>query len=99
MEMQDLMAQASELQNKVAEAQEKLGTMRIRGLSADGGCIVTMTGKYDVVDVTINPDLLSRGASVVNAAVLSAMQDGKSKCDNIIDEVMGEATAGMPLPE
>ena len=99
MDMENLMAQAGELQAKVAAAQEKLGTMRIKGLARGGECIVDMTGKYDVVGVTINPSVLERGADAVGTVVLSALQDAKAKCDKLIDDVMAEATAGMPLPE
>lgn len=98
MDMESLMAQASELQAKVADAQEKLASMRVKGLSAGGGCIVDMSGKYDINSVTINPKLLDAGASAVESAVLEAFRDAKDKADKLIDDVMSNATAGMPLP-
>lgn len=98
MDMEALMAQASELQSKVAAAQDKLADMHVKGLAAGGTCIIDMTGKYDIVSVTINPNVLSNGVSAVESAVLSAMRDAKSKADKLIDDVMADATAGMPLP-
>ena len=65
MDMESLMAQASELQAKVADAQERLASMRVKGLSAGGACIVDMSGKYDINSVTINPKLLDEGAAAV----------------------------------
>ena len=99
MDMEALMAQASELQAKVAAAQDKLADMRVKGLATGGACIVDMTGKYDIVSVTINPDVVSRGVAAIESAVLSAMRDAKSKADKLIDDVMADATAGMPLPQ
>ncbi len=99
MDMESLMAQASELQSKVANAQEKLGTMHVKGLAAGGACIVDMTGKYDINSVTINPKLLDDGVAALETAVLTAFRDAKAKTDKLIDDVMADATAGMPLPQ
>lgn len=99
MDMEALMVQAAELQNKVAAAQEKLAQTTVKGVAQNGACIIDMTGKYDVLNVTIHPSVLSSGADAVSAAVLSAIKDAKDKADVIIDKIMGEATAGMPMPQ
>lgn len=99
MDMESLMAQAAELQNKVAVAQEKLAQTNVKGIAGNGACIIDMTGKYDVLKVTIHPSVLSQGADAVSAAVLAAIKDAKEKADVLIDKVMGEATAGMPMPQ
>jgi len=99
MDIESLMAQAGELQTKVAAAQEKLAGMHVKGLAAGGACIVDMSGKYDINSVTINPSLVEKGALAIEDAVLSALRDAKSKTDTLIDDVMSEATAGMPIPK
>lgn len=98
MDMDALMAQAAELQTKVAAAQEQLANTVVKGIAENGACIVDMTGKYDVLKLTINPEILSRGADAVAGVVLSALRDAKSKADITIDKVMGDATAGIPMP-
>ena len=97
--MEALMAQAGELQAKVAAAQEKLAGMHVKGLANGGACIVDMSGKYDVNSVTINPKLLDQGANAIEDAVLSALRDAKQKADTLIDDVMSDATAGIPMPQ
>lgn len=99
MDMEALMAQASALQDKVSAAQEKLGDMHIKGIAEDGACIIDISGKYDLFDLKIREDVLSRGAEAVAELVSAAYRDAKAKADAKIDEVMGEATAGMPIPE
>ena len=99
MDMEALMAQASALQDKVSAAQEKLGDMHIKGIAEDGACIIDISGKYDLFDLKIREDVLSRGAEAVAELVSAAYRDAKAKADAKIDEVMGEATAGMPMPE
>lgn len=98
MDMEALMAQAAELQNKVAAAQEQLGKTMIKGIADGGACIVDMTAKYDMLKVTIRPDVLTRGADAVAEVVMAAYTDAKQKADATIDRVMGAATAGMPMP-
>jgi len=99
MDMENLMAQAAELQNKVAAAQETLASMRVSGIAENGACVITMSGKYDLVGLAIRPDVLARGADAVAALVAAAYNDAKAKADAMIDDVMGAATAGMPIPE
>lgn len=99
MDMDALMQQAKELQDKVAAAQDLLGKTSVKGLAGAGDCIVEMSGKYDLLNLTINPAILSRGADAVVDAVKTAFIDTKAKADATIDRIMGEATAGMPMPE
>ena len=96
--MESLMAQAAELQNKVAAAQDKLAQTMVKGIADNGACIIDMTGKYDVTKITINPSVLTRGADAVADIVLAAYTDAKAKADAVIDDVMGAATAGVPMP-
>lgn len=98
MDMEALMAQAAELQNKVAMAQDQLAKSVVKGIANNGACIVDMTGKYDVVKMVINPDILTQGADAVVTVVMAAYKDAKDKADVLIDQVMGEATAGVPMP-
>ena len=99
MDMDAFMAQAQEIQNRVAAAQEILGETIVRGIAANGGVIVTMTGKYDLVDVRINDDVAAMGGAHASEIVAAAFRDAKNKADAAIDKIMGDATAGMPMPE
>ena len=99
MEMQDLMAQAQQLQTRVAAAQETLAKTTVRGIATGGACIVEMSGKYDFLSIKLREDISGRSANEIADIVLAALRDAKAKADVIIDDVMGNATAGMPLPE
>ena len=99
MEMEDFMAQARVLQDKVSAAQALLDKTIVRGIAANGDVIVSMTGKYDVAGGKINPSLFAGDAAAATAAIADAFRDAKAKADATIDRIMGDATAGMPLPE
>lgn len=98
MDMEALMAQAAELQNKVSAAQDKLSKSIVKGISYGGACIVDMTGKYDLINLYINPDVLARPVAEVQEIISAAFRDAKTKADDMIDDVMGEATAGVQMP-
>ena len=98
MDMEALMAQANELQNKVTAAQEKLASMHVKGIAGNGDVIIDMTGKYDLANITMRDEILTGGAAHVAKMVGLAYNDAKSKADELIDRVMGEATAGVPMP-
>ena len=95
MDMESLMTNAQGLQNKIAQAQNSLSQMHVKGIADNGAVIVDMTGKYDLVSVAINPDILSRGAKVVSDLVADAYRDAKGKADVLIDEVMTKVTGGF----
>lgn len=99
MDMGSLMEQAKQLQNKVAAAQDRLGKTSVKGVAGNGQCIVDMSGKYDLLNLTISPELLKQDVATVTETILAAFNDAKSKADSTIDKIMGEATAGMPIPE
>jgi len=98
MDMKALMEQAKGLQAKVAAAQESLGRTTVKGIAAGGMAIVEMSGKYDLVKLTLAPDLMKEDLDSVTGIVSAAFNDAKAKADATIDKVMGEATAGMPMP-
>ncbi|MBO7645344.1 MAG: YbaB/EbfC family nucleoid-associated protein [Alphaproteobacteria bacterium] len=97
MDIETLMANAKNLQAKIAKAQESLAAKRVKGIAGDGAVVVDMTGKYDLISVTINPDVLSRGAKALSELVADAYRDAKQKADILIDEVMTKTSGGISL--
>jgi DNA-binding YbaB/EbfC family protein len=103
MDMENLMAQAKQLQDKVAAAQDALAKTVLKGIAGNGMVIVEMTGKYDLLPLprglVLNPEVLKKDLPEIAALIHAAFLDAKNKADATIDKVMGEATAGMPMPE
>ena len=95
MDFESLMAQAADLQTKIAAAQDSLGAQQVRGIGGNGNVIVTMTGKYDVLSVVIQPSALENGAENVSKYVFDAYKDAKAKADVLIAKAMGEVTGSL----
>ena len=89
------MAQAHDLQSKISAAQDELAQKRVKGIAENGMVVVDMTGKYDVISVTVNPNALSLGADKVSQLVMIAYKDAKEKADSLIDKTMSAITSGM----
>ena len=98
MDMGTLMKQAKELQEKVAAAQKYLAELSIKGIAGNGAVIVELDGKYNLKKLTLAPNLMSESADDVAALISAAYMDAKTKVDQTIDKVMGDATGGMQLP-
>ncbi len=97
MDMESLMAQASELQARVAAAQDELARTSVKGIADGGACIVEMSGKYDLLNLILRPDIVQFGADKIAQVVMDAYRDAKTKADKKIDQVMANATAGTQI--
>lgn len=97
MDLDAMMAQARELQSRVAAAQDNLGKINVKGIAGNGAVIVDMTAKYDVVDVIISDAAMKNGAENLSKIVRDAFIDAKAKADAVIDKTMSDATNGVDL--
>ena len=95
MDMETLMAQAADLQTKIAAAQDSLGQMQVRGIGGNGAVVITMTGKYDVLSAVVQPGALESGAENISKYVFDAYKDAKAKADVLIEKTMGEVTGSL----
>lgn len=98
MDLNEMMAQAKELQSRVRAAQDSLDDVRVKGLAGNGAVIIEMTGKYNITQITISNDAMNMDAATLAETVKNAFQDAKNKADDIIDQKMTDATGGLDLP-
>ncbi len=97
-----LMKQAQAMQQKLADAQAKLGELSIEGQSGGGLLKVTLKGSGELARVDIDDSLMGPGEGEILADLLvAAHADAKRKLDAAQGEMMREAAgplAGMGLP-
>jgi len=94
-----LMKQAQQMQSKMAEMQEKLGSLEVQGRAGGGMVEVTTTAKGDVRRVKIDPALLvPADVEVLEDLIVAAMADAKGKADAAAADQMREMTGGLSLP-
>ena len=93
-----LMKQAQKMQEDVKKAQEALAEIEVEGAAGGGLVKVTMTCRYDVRRVTIDPSLLEDDKDMLEDLTAAAFNDALRKAQATSEEKMGAATAGMPMP-
>ncbi|MGV3653219.1 MAG: YbaB/EbfC family nucleoid-associated protein [Noviherbaspirillum sp.] len=93
-----LMKQAQQMQENMKKMQEQLATIEVEGQSGAGLVKVTMTCKYDVRRVQIDPSLLGDDKDMLEDLVAAAVNDAVRKAEATAQEKMSGVTAGMPLP-
>lgn len=93
-----LMKQAQKMQEDMKKAQDELASVEVEGQSGAGMVKITMTCKYDVKRVAIDPSLLADDKDMLEDLVAAAMNDAVRKVESTSSERMSGLTAGMNMP-
>jgi DNA-binding YbaB/EbfC family protein len=97
-----IMKQAQALQQRMAEAQERIAALEVEGTSGGGMVKLTLKGTGELSRVVFDESLMAPGeGEVVSDLVVAAHADAKRKLDEKQAEVMREAAgplAGMNIP-
>ena len=94
-----MMKQAQQMQAKMAEMQEGLGALEIRGGAGGGMVTVTLNGKGEMQGLKIDPSLVnSDDVEVLEDLVTAAFNDAKTKVEAHMQEEMSKLTGGLKLP-
>ncbi len=99
MDMQQIMRQAKEMQDRMQQMQEQLGEMEVTGQAGGGLVKVTMTCKRDLKKVEISPDLIVPDdketlEDLIVAAINMAGQNAETTMAEKTQEMMKEF--GLP---
>lgn len=101
-----LMGNLGGLKEKMEQAQAELATKTVEAESGAGAVRIKMNGKFEVLDVTIDPTMVSVLAGtgtdadrdMVEELITSAMNAAILKVQELLKETLGEATGGLNLP-
>ena len=97
-----LMKQAQAMQQKLAEAQDRLAALEVEGTSGGGMVRLVLKGSGELARVDLDESLMAPGeGEVVADLMIAAHADAKRKLDAAQAEMMREAAgplAGMGLP-
>ena len=98
-----LMGNLGGLKEKMEQAQAELATKTVQAESGAGAVRVTMNGKFEVIDVAIDPVMITTLAGVgsdadrqmVEELIASAMNAAVAKVQELLQETIGQATSGL----
>lgn len=93
------MKQASEMQKRMEEAQEKLKDITVEASAGGGAVKVKMNGKMDVLDLEISDEVVkAEEKEMLKDMLLAAFNEAKRKAEDAAQEEMSKVTGGMNIP-
>lgn len=91
-----LMKQAQEMQNRMAEVQEELAQAEVEGAAGGGAVTVRMNGKSEVIGIRIKPEAVDPDdVEMLEDLVLAAVREAHKKASELAQEEMSKVTGGM----
>ena len=95
----NMMKQAQQLQQKMTEAQEKLNLIEVEGISGGGLVKVTATAKGEIKRVVLDNSIMKvEEKEITEDLIVAAINDAKQKGETAAQEEMKKITGGLPLP-
>ena len=99
MNMQGLMKQAQKMQEKIAQTQEELKKNTVEASVGGGMITVVFNGGQELVKITINKEVVDpEDVETLQDLVLSAVNAGLKKSQDMVQEEMGKVTGGLNIP-
>ena len=96
--MGDLMKQAQQMQERMADLQRELAEAEVIGESGAGLVKVTLNGRHEARKVDIDPSLMSEEKEVLEDLIAAAFTDAARRGEQAQQEKMAGLTAGLGLP-
>lgn len=95
----NLMRQAQEMQEKMAELQQRLAAAEVTGIAGAGMVSVTLTGKGEMRRLKIDPSIVDPAeVEVLEDLIAAAFSDARGKVEAQAAEEMAKLTGGLQLP-
>lgn len=98
--MQQLLAEAQKMQQKLMTAQQELADAQVQGTAGGGLVTATVNGQGELVDLTISPEAidpadLQESAETLADLVLAAVRDANRAVSELQQEKMGPLAEGL----
>lgn len=99
MGMANLQRMAMQMQQQILRVQEELGAATVEG-SAGGGVVkVVVTGKRELVGLTIDPSAVDPAdVEMLQDLIVAAVNEGLRAAQDLEQTKMAAVTGGMRLP-
>lgn len=98
-DLMGLMGKAKEMQAKFESMQEEIAGMEATGQSGGGTVRVTMSGRFEMKKLEIDPSLFKEDdVEILEDLIMAAHNEAKTKVEAAMQEKTQEMTAGLSLP-
>ena len=94
----NMMKQAQQLQKKMADAQEKLNSIEVEGVSGGDSVKIIMDGEGELKKITLSDASRKESKEILEDLILAAHNDAKLKLKKKTSEEISKVTGGINLP-
>ena len=93
------MAQMQAMQKAMDEVQAQIDEMEATATSGGGAVTVTVTGKKEIKDIQIQPEVVDpEDVEMLQDLISAAFNEAIKKVDDMMASEMGKLTSGLGLP-
>ena len=97
--LNNLMKEAQKMQQRMQDAQEQLGKLKVTGEAGNRMVTCEMNGRHDVSKVTINASLFEEDdKGLIEDLVAAAFNDAVRKIEKVSKEKISQLTSGLNIP-
>jgi nucleoid-associated protein EbfC len=94
-----MMKQAQQMQERMAELQAQLALIELTGASGGGMVQVTLNGKGEMKKLKLDRSLVDPAEiEVLEDLILAAFNDAKARVEHHVADEMSKLTGGLQLP-
>ncbi|HEX8940594.1 MAG TPA: YbaB/EbfC family nucleoid-associated protein [Candidatus Limnocylindrales bacterium] len=99
MSMANLQRMAQQMQQQMLRVQEELAAATVEGSAGGGVVSATVTGKQEVVSITIDPSAVDPAdVEMLQDLVVAAVNDALRASRDLAEQKMAGVTGGLRLP-
>ena len=98
-DMNEIMKQAKLMQEQFQKAQEEQLKTKTEGESGAGLVRITMNGKHDVLNVSLDDALLGEDKAVIEDLLAAAVNDAVRKIEEKNKDSLSGMAGGMKMPD
>ena len=100
--MAKMLKQAQEVQKQIENVQNELDDLNIEGESGGGMVKATVNGKMELLDLSLQGDILGEEKDIIEDLIISAVNNAMTKAQeesqNRMSSVAGGMLGGMKIP-
>ena len=100
--MAKMLKQAQEVQKQIENVQNELEDLTIKGESGGGMVKATVNGKMELLDLSLQGDILGEEKDIIEDLIISAVNNAMTKAQeesqNRMNSVAGGMFGGMKIP-
>ena len=98
-DIQRMVQQAQKAQQELVRVQDELGSVMVDGSAGGGVVTAVVTGKQELISVTIDPSAVDPGdVDMLQDLIVAAVNDALGNSRRLAEERMSAVTGGLQIP-